>query len=230
VTKLPWMPLDVAAYLADTGHLSTEEHGAYILLILHYWQHKSLPPGDKLLAQTARLSPKKWARVKTVLQPLFLDDWKHKRVEQELAKASNIRAKRVDAARIMHRNRGANVGAGAPQFAHAPVVHMHVHKRQSQGPPSSEVSRETSSDGMRTGEIASDDKTGLYQRANEILGKGCGGLVTKLLQAREGNVALARAVVETASTKANPREYIGGVIRGNAEKIAASGAGWDPGI
>lgn len=54
----------------------------------------------------------------------------------------------------------------------------------------------------------------LYARAEKVLGKGCGGLVTNLLKAKDGQVPLARAAIETASTKHNPREYIGAIIRG----------------
>ncbi|WGR74322.1 MULTISPECIES: hypothetical protein [unclassified Bradyrhizobium] len=54
----------------------------------------------------------------------------------------------------------------------------------------------------------------LFRRGREVLGKQAGGLITKLLAAKQKNIPLARAAIEQASTKSDPREYIGAVIRG----------------
>lgn len=54
-----------------------------------------------------------------------------------------------------------------------------------------------------------------FLRGREVLGKGAGGLIAKLLKAKGMNVALARAAIEQASTKQNPAEYIGAAIRGS---------------
>jgi Helix-turn-helix domain len=63
------------------------------------------------------------------------------------------------------------------------------------------------------GAVSADPKTSLFRRAEEILGPRKGGLVARLLDAKGGEVALARAALETASTKANATEYIGGMLR-----------------
>ncbi len=99
MTAPAWMPLYIADYLADTGHLSTIEHGAYVLLIMHYWQHKSLPPEDKL-ARVARMTAKEWAASRDTLASLFGANWKHKRVERELSIAEQIADKRSTAGRV----------------------------------------------------------------------------------------------------------------------------------
>jgi hypothetical protein len=54
----------------------------------------------------------------------------------------------------------------------------------------------------------------LFKRGKIILGPNAGGLIAKLLKSKKGSVPLARAIIELASTKENPQEYIGAVIRG----------------
>ena len=88
-----WMPLYVADYLADTGHLSTVEHGAYMLLIMHYWQNGDLPDDDARLARIVRMSDAEWSAARPVIRPKFGDGWRHERIEGEIKEAE----KRIEA-------------------------------------------------------------------------------------------------------------------------------------
>jgi uncharacterized protein YdaU (DUF1376 family) len=81
----PWMPLYIADYLGDTQHLSTIEHGAYLLLIMHYWQQECLPTDETRLARIARMTLKEWSNAKATLAALFDPDWKHGRIDAEIA-------------------------------------------------------------------------------------------------------------------------------------------------
>jgi uncharacterized protein YdaU (DUF1376 family) len=83
--KRPWMPLYTADYLADTAHLSASEHGAYLLLIMHYWRKGGLPYDDAQLARIARMSPEEWSKVRPIIEAFFEPGWTHKRIEKELA-------------------------------------------------------------------------------------------------------------------------------------------------
>ena len=73
MAEFPALPLWTDAYLGDTTHLTTIEHGAYLLLLLAMWRTRdcSLPNDDKLLARYTRLTAGQWARVKPVLMPFF---------------------------------------------------------------------------------------------------------------------------------------------------------------
>lgn len=89
-----WMPLYVADYLKDTTHLSTIEHGAYLLLLMHAWTHEGLLPADETrIGRIAGLSPREWKASRSVLLEYFkptLEGFRHGRVDKEMGKAGNM--------------------------------------------------------------------------------------------------------------------------------------------
>ena len=88
MSSVPFMKFYISDYLVDTQHLTTLEHGAYMLLLMTYFQSgKSLPNNDKKLSQFCKLSEAKFKKMKTVLSEFFFiseHEWIHKRVEKEL--------------------------------------------------------------------------------------------------------------------------------------------------
>jgi hypothetical protein len=89
------MKFYVQDYLDDTVHLNAEQHGAYMLLIMFYWHHGSLPDDDTQLALITRCSRQKWqGSMKKALQPFFHQGWRHKRIDLELAKLDTLHTKR----------------------------------------------------------------------------------------------------------------------------------------
>lgn len=96
----PWMPLYVADYLADTGHLRAAQSGAYLHLIMHYWLKGVLPNDDAQLAAIARMDRKEWGTARPIIQAFFTDGWTHKRIDKELASSSAAYERRAAAGRI----------------------------------------------------------------------------------------------------------------------------------
>jgi uncharacterized protein YdaU (DUF1376 family) len=92
------MPFNIADYHADTRHLSTVQHGAYMLLILHYWARGDLPDDDQQLANITGLSMEEWLANRAVINRFFFDGWKHKRIEHELKRRAEIYLKKRAAA------------------------------------------------------------------------------------------------------------------------------------
>jgi len=124
-----WMPLYVADYLADTGHLSTLEHGAYMLLIMHYWQTGALPDDDRKLARIARMQVNEWSDIRDTMAEMFSAGWTHKRIDAELAHAEDVISKRSAAAKAMHAKRIADarrVARNSTAGADACAPHLDV--------------------------------------------------------------------------------------------------------
>src|ERR1700685_2098407 len=97
-----WMPLFVGDYLGDTSHLTQGQHGAYFLLIMHYWQRGPLPLDLMQCYFIARAmdEPSK-CDVDAVLREFFhvVDKCYHQpRLDKELEKAEMSYKRRAGAA------------------------------------------------------------------------------------------------------------------------------------
>jgi uncharacterized protein YdaU (DUF1376 family) len=111
----PWMPMYWGDYLRDTGHLTTVQHGTYLLLIAHYWNHGALPTDHASLKRIAGLhgaiGENTWRSICLAIAPFFDENWRHKRIDAELEKVNNISAKRAFAgSRGGSASRGKNNG------------------------------------------------------------------------------------------------------------------------
>jgi len=86
-----WMPVYVGDYLSDTMHLTTEQHGAYFLLILAYWKNRGALPENRIQG-IVNINGNSWTINRPILEELFDTQsfpgkWYHKRIEEELKNA-----------------------------------------------------------------------------------------------------------------------------------------------
>lgn len=136
MAALPYMQLYVADYLADTAHLTTEEHGAYLLLLFSYWQTGKPLRADRL-ASVSRLSNERWTDVERTLNEFFHVEngtWTHFRVEADLEKVGSKSKNNSEAGKASARARAiakqeliksasTNVGTNAQQTHQRNVNH-----------------------------------------------------------------------------------------------------------
>jgi uncharacterized protein YdaU (DUF1376 family) len=130
------MPLYIADYLADTTHLSAMESGAYLHLIMNYWQNGGLPNDDRQLSRIAKLTDREWRKLKPTLQSFFGPKWRHKRIDQEILEAvriadSNSGKAREAAKKRWSKHRNGMLGACLEQCSsnargHAPECTLHT--------------------------------------------------------------------------------------------------------
>lgn len=103
--RLPYIPFWVDDYRRDTRHLTTEEHGAYLLLLMAAWESPStsLPDDDDMLARIAGVQCDRWAAVKRIVMAFWTLDrrsnrWVQKRLKKERRLATDRKQKASDAA------------------------------------------------------------------------------------------------------------------------------------
>jgi len=102
VAEFPALPLFTDAYLGDTTHLSTFEHGAYLLLLIVSWRSPGccIADDDALLARFTRMTRDKWRKVRPILEPFFRIEggfWHQARLQNELQHLQSRRDQQVAA-------------------------------------------------------------------------------------------------------------------------------------
>lgn len=95
------MQLYVADYLGDTRHLTTEQHGAYLLLLMTMWRADGRLPNDsKKLARIVGCTASRWAKISGDVMAFFTvenGEIVNKRLSFELEKAREKSIKRAEA-------------------------------------------------------------------------------------------------------------------------------------
>ena len=117
-----WMPIYWGDYAKDTGHLGAAQHGAYLLLMKHYWvTGQPLPDDDAQLWRIACAdSLAHWRKLKPVVLAFFeRRDGRlhHSRIEKELVAADRNAERRAELARRAATARwtGRSTGEGMPE-------------------------------------------------------------------------------------------------------------------
>ena len=104
----PWYAHHLEDYDRRTGHLSMLEHGAYRLLLDHYYRTgAALPEKIEHLQRICRANAKEERlAIQSVIKQYFVlesDGWHNSRADEEMLKAKDISDKRRDAARKSHK-------------------------------------------------------------------------------------------------------------------------------
>jgi uncharacterized protein YdaU (DUF1376 family) len=81
----PALPLWTDKYFADTRHLSRDQHGAYLLLLMEAWRRPScsLPDNDVLLARLTCSTMEEWMDLKPVVMAFWRIDGRSKEWTQK---------------------------------------------------------------------------------------------------------------------------------------------------
>lgn len=87
MAALPYIQLYVADYLSDTMHLSVKEHGAYLLIIMNYWQ-TGKPIRPERIPLITRMSEDEWQEIEPTIKEFFEVNedghWSHFRIDEDL--------------------------------------------------------------------------------------------------------------------------------------------------
>lgn len=92
--RKPWMRFFPADYRRDTAHLTAAEHGAYMLLLMHAWEHDgALPKDEERLRIIGTLDKQQWKFSRDALLQFFHESpdglsLRNKRLDAELAHAN----------------------------------------------------------------------------------------------------------------------------------------------
>ena len=129
MAEFPYFPLWTDAYLGDTRHLTTTEHGAYLLLLITAWRTPNCAiPNDDLFLRASAGNPKNWSTIKPRVLAFFT-----------LGDDGMLSQKRqlCERIRVVNRHNKASLAANAKWLKEKKTAHAPASRKQtpSNAPP-----------------------------------------------------------------------------------------------
>ena len=227
MTQRPWYPWYPNDYNRDTRDLSLEQDATYRILLDLAWENGGLPVDQTRLRRLLpkKLSdPRRFTRLVLPILERFFTSRDGRFVQSRLEVERKSAGLRADFARTSSKKRWKNNGddqkghmltittttnADFPANAGHPVVNescntspLHFGQPLPSSPSPKEAAPPSPAERERD----------LFRRGKEVLGQNAGGQIAKLVKIKNGSVDLARATIELASSKQDPREYVAKVI------------------
>ena len=187
MSQTPFMQFYVGDYLADTTHLTTEQHGAYMLLLMTMWRHGSTLPSDpKKLARICRTTDRKWPAIWDEISAFFVvdgDKISNPRLTKEYQKAEGKSKLRANAGSLGGKAKALK-SKKAP-LANASVLPQHLSEPEPYREEDTNVSLSVSTDAPRP----ANDFSKAVSRYNEAAVKAGWPQVQKLTSNRSKQVS-----------------------------------------
>ncbi|MGV2104389.1 DUF1376 domain-containing protein [Rhizobium sp. 21-4511-3d] len=117
MNTLHWMKLYIGDELSNTSHMTPAEFGSYIFLKMHYWRFGALPCDDERLARIAKVPLDVWRDILPSIGPLFNDDWRDPKLEEQRTEAEERHRKLSEAGKKGGRPRKEEKGGLKPGFS-----------------------------------------------------------------------------------------------------------------
>lgn len=104
MAQFPALPLWTDSFIADTTHLTAEETGGYLMLLMCAWRRPDcdLPDDEVLLQRWSRIDARRWAKVRDRIMSFWTlsnGRWTQKRLVKEHEFVSHRRAIKSDNAK-----------------------------------------------------------------------------------------------------------------------------------
>lgn len=202
MSELPWYPLYPADFIGGCvkANLNAHEIALYtIALHLMYERGRPIERDHAWLAKMCGMSTRKAGQViSSLIQKEKLREKDGLLTNDRFEKEEKKRRKNADKTAII-----------SPVF----------NKNNDITTTYAQMLRDTLPNGNASASAAPDPETELFDVGKRLLGKSAGGLIAKLVKAR--GVPGARAVIDEAADRQDPREWVGACLREDSAILRA---------